>query len=448
MRKLPNLTYLVVAIALAEFCTPLPAEEPPANVKNPQAVEEVLAKKREVANAAWWGFDPEDSTESLQAAINSGAKKLIIPKMTTDWIIRPIKLVGDQEVVLEEGVSVVAKRGEYRGGGDSVFTATGISNLKIRGYGATVRMQKEDYIVGSVLDHLGWQRWFGPYKKAEWRMALAIRGCTDVEILGLKLCDSGGDGIYIDGAGKLIASRNLHIKDVLCDNNYRQGISIISVENLLVEDCAFNNTWGTPPSAGVDIEPDSPKQTIQNVVFRNCRFDDNYGDGIEIFLPHLKKESGDVSILFENCKVSSKRGSGIRVSKIADAGPGGLIEFRNCIVENTEGYGIKVQDKGAKTAQLKFTGCTVRNTANNRAYDATWTPIWLHHFRPELTSMFGGIEFADCLIEDDHPRPALEVKSDTGITDVTGKLVVKNPHGVKVVLGEKQQGVTLTVKER
>ena len=46
------------------------------NVKSPQAVREVLAGKRAVANAAWWGFDEEDSTDAIQGAINSGASRL------------------------------------------------------------------------------------------------------------------------------------------------------------------------------------------------------------------------------------------------------------------------------------------------------------------------------------------------------------------------------------
>ena len=96
----------------------------------------------------------------------------------------------------------------------------------------------------------------------------------------------------------------------MCDNNYRQGISIISVDGLLVENSKFNNTWGTPPSSGVDIEPDSPDEVVRNVVFRNCTFSDNYGDGIELFLTNMRKdESGEVSVLFENCRVTSNRGA-------------------------------------------------------------------------------------------------------------------------------------------
>ena len=50
--------------------------------KNPQAVAEVLAGTREVANAAWWGFDEKDSTRFLQAAINSKSyPDIIFPRL-------------------------------------------------------------------------------------------------------------------------------------------------------------------------------------------------------------------------------------------------------------------------------------------------------------------------------------------------------------------------------
>ena len=73
----------------------------PGNVKSPEAVNEVLEGKRSEANAAWWGFDEIDATESIQLAIISGAKRVIVPNMTKAWVVRPIKLVSDQEIVLE-----------------------------------------------------------------------------------------------------------------------------------------------------------------------------------------------------------------------------------------------------------------------------------------------------------------------------------------------------------
>ncbi len=152
----------------------------PGNVKSPEAVKEVLEGKRTEANAAWWGFDEFDATDALQAAINSGAKKVIVPNMGKVWIVRTINLAGDQELVFEEGVVVTAKRGEVRGRGASLFFGKNISNLTINGYGAIWRMQKQDYITGI----LGLKCFAGAYVKAEWRMTLDLRGCSKVKVVG------------------------------------------------------------------------------------------------------------------------------------------------------------------------------------------------------------------------------------------------------------------------
>ena len=66
-------------------------------MKNLEAIADVHSGKSTVANAAWWGFDSEDATEALQSAIDSGAKRMVVPNMHADWIIQPIKLVGNQE---------------------------------------------------------------------------------------------------------------------------------------------------------------------------------------------------------------------------------------------------------------------------------------------------------------------------------------------------------------
>lgn len=443
------MTWIPPALLLAVLLAAPPAEVP-GNGTNPDAVREVLAGRLAEANASWWGFDEHDATDALQAAIRSGARKVVVPDMGADWVVRPIQLAGDQELVLEPGVVVTALRGAYQGGGDTVFTASGVDNLTIRGEGATIRMHKEDYIVGLVLRDLGWERWFGPYTKAEWRTTLAIRGCDNVTVTGLTLRDSGGDGMYIDGGGPRRASSRVTIRGVLCENHYRQGMSVISVDGLRVEDSSFRNTWGTPPSAGVDIEPDSPDQMIKDVVFRNCRFEDNYGDGIEVFLAHLNRASGDVSIRFEECRVSSRLGSGIRVTRINDDGPGGSIVFRNCLVENTEAYGITVQTKSADAARVVFERCKVRNVARDRNYHGPWAPIWLRPNEPDKVKRFGGVSFLDCVVEDRHDRPLLLVPEEyrvNGVHDLAGTIHAVSGAKTLVALGDKAEGVSLRARD-
>jgi hypothetical protein len=70
----------------------------------------VLDGSRNVAHAAWWGYRAEESTEALQAAIDSGAQKVIVQKMPGPWIVDQIHLADNQELVFEPGVVVQAKR--------------------------------------------------------------------------------------------------------------------------------------------------------------------------------------------------------------------------------------------------------------------------------------------------------------------------------------------------
>ena len=185
--------------------------------------------------------------------------------------MRPITLRSDQEIDFEPGVLMLAKKDEFRGGGDSLFAAIGVYNLTMRGYGATLRMWKKDYQNP-------------PYKKAEWRMGIAIRGGRNMLIEGLRVESSGGDGFYVDEGPGAGWSENVTIRNCMAFDNHRQGISVISAVNLLVENCTFAATRGTAPEAGIDLEPDSAKQRLVNCVIRNCIFEDNHGQQIVLYL--------------------------------------------------------------------------------------------------------------------------------------------------------------------
>jgi len=122
-----------------------------------------------VVYAAKFGYDPADATRALQAAIDSGARKVVVENLGTPWIVNPIRLAGDQEVFFEKGVVVEAKRGGFKGTNDCLFTAVLKKNVTLNGEGATFRMWKKDYL--------------GPdYRKAEWRHCVSVRSCTNVMI--------------------------------------------------------------------------------------------------------------------------------------------------------------------------------------------------------------------------------------------------------------------------
>lgn len=447
-----------VVLNSSQFST---GQEKPAstNTRNPEAVQEILDGVRTDANAAWWGFDPEDSTDAIQAALDSGAEQVTIPYMGQPWIVRPLSLKSDQQVHLETGVVVLAKKGEFRAGGDSLFTASAAENLVIKGYGATFRMRKTDYMAP-------------PYKKAEWRMGLSLRGCSNVLVEGLRIESSGGDGIYIDGGGKRRFCEDIVIRDVTCDDNHRQGISVISVQNLLIENCVFSNTWGTAPGAGLDLEPDGEDQSLVDIVVRNCLFENNEGHEILVYPKNLHEKAPDLSIRFENClarktltnnrpdgveqgigrKDEGHGWSGISVAAVCDNGPGGYIEFVNCVVENTGKESVRVFDKSSRGAELRFINCQFRNpwlTAHPDHWQ-TRVPIHFQVRRPALADDLGGIVFDNCHVYDQVSRPVVlmdQVNDDHKLRNITGLITVHSPGEPRMELGPHAHRVDLQLVE-
>jgi hypothetical protein len=416
--------------------------------RNEGAVQQVASGERSTASAAWWGFNTRDVTEALQAALDSKARTLIIPYMGEAWIVRPLRIHGDQTILFEPGVLVMAKKGEFQGGGDSLFSASEADNLVLRGYGAVLRMRKKDYQNP-------------PYKPAEWRMGVALRGCRNVTIEGLRIESSGGDGIYIDSGGKRAWCENITVRDVTCWDNHRQGISVISAQNLLVENCSLSGTGGTPPESGIDFEPDSPSQRMVNCVVRNCLFENNRGNAAAVYMKPLAKESADVSILFEDCVMrmgrpgegakavrGAKRGGwgGMAVGTSKDDGPKGLVEFRNCTTENTGREGARVYDKSANGVRVRFAHCNWKNAwlDDPSDYKGPRSPVSITLRRPNLTTHLGGVEFVDCHVYDTVDRPALVVhmeKEDHGVRDLSGTVWVHNPHGARAALGSHAENV-------
>jgi hypothetical protein len=109
---------------------------------------------------------------------------------------------------------------------------------------------------------------------------IAIYGCSNVKVTRTHIANCWGDGIIVTGSAGGSASSNITLKRIVSTNNRRQGMSIFRVNGLTVDSCKFMNTNGTPPQAGIDIEPDY--DTAQNITITNCEIGYNIGAGIEM----------------------------------------------------------------------------------------------------------------------------------------------------------------------
>ena len=365
----------------------------PAGEVNRQAIDDVATGRIKVAKASWWGFRTEDSTKALQAAIDSGVPKLIVEDMGAPWIVTPIRLRSNQEIEFEKGVELLAKRGEYKGGGATLVTARNVENVVLRGYGATFRMWREDYDNPDL------------YKKAEWRHCLSIWSSSNVKVLGLRLENSGGDGIYLGTATKWVTNRDIVIRDVLCESNYRQGISVITAESLLIENTVMRTTRGTRPEAGIDFEPNHPEERLADVVMRNCLSENNTYGYLLNLSPH-SAGSERISLRFENCRAIKNTGRGFSYSIVRNTtdtpprAPGDVesrrpeedlvnIVMRGCVSEGNAGTGyflnLQARDDGSEAVSVRLEDC--------RSYGDSAIGCQV------VASVGGSISFKDCVFE-------------------------------------------------
>ena len=392
---------------------------------NQEMIARVAAGEVTEARASWWGFDEEDATEALQAAINSGARKLIVENMGRPWIVSPLFLASNQEIVFEEGCEILARRGEYAAPKDAMINILSVENVTLSGYGATMRMWRDDYDDPAL------------YTKAEWRHVINMRGASNINILGLLLTESGGDGIYLGAGPESATNTNVQIRDVVCDRNYRQGISVITAENLLIENTVMSNTGGTAPQAGIDFEPNSAREKLVNVVMRNCRTENNVGGGYVFYIPNLHADSDDVSIRVENCRSIGDRGSSMHTT-ISNASPvGGLIEFMDCLFAEGQSNGVLIRDKPTDGAEMRFENCAIIDAAMGQEHVSPVTLI----ARPGALRDVGGVHFENVLICDDSDRKPIAGQShELGVNfrDLTGTIVLeRNGEQTPITLTEE-----------
>ena len=181
--------------------------------------------------------------------------------------------------------------------------------------------------------------------KGEWGMGIKLLGANNVVIEDLTTKNCWGDGFYI-------GAKSIHIKfcSVIADNNRRQGMSIISVDGMVVKNSIFRNTVGTAPQAGLDLEPNEG-DAISNVQILNSKFIGNKGFGIQFF--QGAKQSSINTVTIDSNEISNNLTGGI--ANINSSGH----KITNNIIKDNLNYGVRIY-QGAKNNTVK--GNTLNGT--------------------------------------------------------------------------------------
>ena len=444
-------------------------------------------------------WDPRDATACLQAALNDAAADTVqIPAHAgSPWITTPLWIRRSNLIVsLEPGVVILAKAGSFHGANDALLTLSQAVNVTIEGQELegtntawdpssperstlmpTLRMRKHDYMTEN-------------YTKAEWRHGInIIDGSAQCSVSGIRVDSSGGDGFYVGNASDIKLAR------IDSTDNYRQGLSVIDVAGLIVTDSSFRNTNGTGPSSGIDLEPDSKLERLNDVVFSNIWSVNNSGIGFEVELSNLVGSFTPATLTIHGLHALNSTGGGLFVR--ADAMLRGSITIEDVLIDGTGDQAVHVDaaasehdhacglylgniftvaaprhggsdPNGESGATLSLDNITIRGVSSTSSpikMDRSWVPAhgclmsppsaFIGH--PERRQYcaeggdFGGLRMTAVHVEDTLQRPFLNASMEcswvpsehTGpgscgtatLANISGDITVVNPRNCAYSLG-------------
>lgn len=232
-----------------------------------------------VKNQGAVGDGVTDDTQAFQRAVDKAADtaafykttaQVFVPKGT--YLIDPLVSINMRSNVhlnmIDTQRVLLAKPNDSAR--YYVIKMKNISNAKIIG----------GKIIGDRFEHIVTDS----CNMGEHGMGIGIYSCYNARVEGTHIINCWGDGITVGrrkNHGAINPSKNCVIDNVVCDNNRRQGLTIGTVDSLIVKNSTFTNTYGTDPMDGIDIEPDWGG-TAQYVHITNCLIGKNCGNGIEM----------------------------------------------------------------------------------------------------------------------------------------------------------------------
>ena len=231
--------------------------------------------------------------------------------------------------------------------------------------------------------------------KTEQCHGICIRYGSNIILSNLQSGFNRGDGLYI---GNVYLESNIdhspsYISVINCifSDNHRQGSSITRANHVDFLGCKFINTNGTPPQAGLDIEPNDINisayencyYACENIRINNCFFSNNAGNGL-LVAGRSKNREGKyiVNNIFVNNSVFDRgniRAFGLKNMQVKDCDiltdSYGWLTYRYstedvlidkckiiCCNKNNDFVGIKVESTSEnKHNNIIISNCSITN---------------------------------------------------------------------------------------
>jgi len=258
-----------------------------------------------------------DNLPTLQQALN---KYPVVELPSGEYRIgvSGLEIPSNRTIIMQENTILKAlphNQGQY-----NLFAITTKKNVKI---------------VGGVIDG---NRQENESASGESGHGLGIRSSKNVEIYGTKIINCWGDGIYIGATGEVRICEDLRFDNIICDNNRRQGVSLITGKNITFNNPILKNTNGTAPQSGFCIEPNDNLGLLENIKVNEIYTENNAGSGITISLSHYGGGKSVSITITNHVDLGSEIGEYFNGSSAQ--GIGGKIQFVDSLCELNKSNGI------------------------------------------------------------------------------------------------------------
>jgi len=160
---------------------------------------------------------------------------------------------------------------------------------------------------------------------------VTMLGSTHVIVDGVTARDFWGDGFYI-GASDSGHSSAIELTNNIAEANRRQGLSITDAVNVVITNNQFLDTHGTPPEAGIDLEPDGDDEIVRDIQIVDNAFVGNT-HGLQL----VQYAGITENVLISNNSVQNNAIYGLYL----DGAPSTVLVHRNVIRGNTVGLELE-----------------------------------------------------------------------------------------------------------
>ena len=365
------------------------------------------------------GDGKTDDTKALQEALDRGGT-ITLPAGT--YTVQPLFVRDNTTLILDPKTVIQAVAGFHDDpGAQRLLTIDKVKNVTIRGNGAKICMLKAEY------------------QKGEQRHALFIISSDNVSVTDLVASESGGDGFYIGGR-KGLPSTRIFLSNCIASNNRRNGLSITSVKHCVIQGGRFENTIGTAPQYGIDLEPNLADDCLEDVNILNVTTSGNHMGGISV-VPNGIRSNISVTIMGWSSLNDGFKSGLLLANGGANGSPNGVITVSDSTIANSVGCGVFFQRWGAMSPLVKLQGVHVKNPgANVDGDEFSRSGFVLKAEKKDQAGEYGNILMTGCDAVDERGKPTMYVPFLLWAADdshVISNVTILNPAGKNWSSGER-----------